>query len=206
MIRDFKAESAVDLVFVGRLIAREEQAWRELRVKYNGLFLKIVKFKFHVPDQELPDVWERLLEHLTVNNFKRLKSYSGKVIFAAWLRRVITNLAIDWLRGQKAVPVLYHDDDETYEPGSGETISEILDRKKADFCLQKALAALSPERRRIYELVLVEQRSYTEVAAIEKINISTVGTRWLRTRAAISSMVLDCCGMGGNNKRLDTSL
>ncbi len=103
--------------------------------------------------------------------FNSLKQYTGKGAVGGWIRRIMVNTAIDFIRKQEKfkfqTPI-----EEAFEIGidtdiiSGMTSNEILD----------LFRYLPPAQRLVVNLYIVEGHSHAEVA--EKLKISVGTSKW----------------------------
>ena len=99
-------------------------------------------------------------EDLTVEAFWRAhKAHAGfdpEANFAAWLRRIATNLALDHLRRRK--PYIELPEDLAAEPKPDSAVQQ-----QTRGALRKAFAELPPRLRVVAQLGLIEDESYAEI-------------------------------------------
>jgi RNA polymerase sigma factor (sigma-70 family) len=116
-------------------------------------------------------------EDLTVEAFWRAhKAHAGfhpEANFAAWLRRIATNLALDHLR--KTRPYVELPDDSTAERKPDSVVQQ-----QTRAVLRKAFAELPPRLRIVAQLGLVEDESYAEIAQALGISAGVARTRMFR--------------------------
>jgi len=116
-------------------------------------------------------------EDLTVEAFWRLYQNSGSLDpqgnCAAWLRRVASNLAIDYLRRARPVePLLAEPADERQ--------SDCVEQQETRTSIRAAINELSPKLRAVVQLTLIERESYAHVAEALGISLSAVKLRVFR--------------------------
>jgi RNA polymerase sigma-70 factor, ECF subfamily len=116
-------------------------------------------------------------EDLTVEAFWRAhKAHAGfdpEANFAAWLRRIATNLALDHLRKRRPYVELPEDLAAEQRPDSA-----VQQQTRA--ALHKAFAELPPRLRIVALLGLIEDESYAEIAGALGISAGVARTRMFR--------------------------
>ena len=116
-------------------------------------------------------------EDLTVEAFWRAhKAHAGfdpEANFAAWLRRIATNLALDHLRKRRPYVELPEDLAAEQRPDSA-----VQQQTRA--ALRKAFAELPPRLRIVAQLGLIEDESYAEIAGALGISAGVARTRMFR--------------------------
>ena len=116
-------------------------------------------------------------EDLTVEAFCRAhKAHAGfhpEANFAAWLRRIATNLALDHLRKRR--PYVELPDDLAAERKADSVVQQ-----QTRAVLRKAFAELPPRLRIVAQLGLVEDESYAEIAQALGISAGVARTRMFR--------------------------
>jgi RNA polymerase sigma-70 factor (ECF subfamily) len=116
-------------------------------------------------------------EDLTVEAFWRAhKAHAGfdpEANFAAWLRRIATNLALDHLRKRRRFVEL---PDDLAAEGKLDSVA----RQQTRLALRKAFAELPPRLRVVAHLGLVEDESYAEIAQALGISAGVARTRMFR--------------------------
>jgi RNA polymerase sigma-70 factor, ECF subfamily len=116
-------------------------------------------------------------EDLTVEAFWRAhKAHAGfhpEANFAAWLRRIATNLALDHLRKRRPYVDLPVDLAAERKPDS-------VVQQQTRAVLRKAFAELPPRLRIVAQLGLVEDQSYAEIAQALGISAGVARTRMFR--------------------------
>lgn len=94
-----------------------------------------------------------------------------------WFLRVVRNRCIDLLRKRRPTGI---DTDLLADPGAAP--DEQLENRQRDLSLQKALAAISPEKRQIVVLRDYLDLSYAEIAMVLDVAPGTVMSRLHRAR------------------------
>jgi len=92
-----------ELLFLAQLRRESTSAagWSTFVERYSGLVLQVVR-KFASEHDDVLDRYLYACEQLAADGCRRLKSFKrgGEAEFAAWLRAVVRNLCIDYLRQQ----------------------------------------------------------------------------------------------------------
>jgi RNA polymerase sigma-70 factor, ECF subfamily len=116
-------------------------------------------------------------EDLTVETFWRVhKGHAGfhpEANFAAWLRRISTNVALDHLR--RRCPYVQLPDEIAAEQKPDSAV-----QKQTRVALRKAFAELPPRLRVVAQLGLVEDGTYPEIAEALGISAGAAKTRMFR--------------------------
>ena len=117
-------------------------------------------------------------EDLTVDTFMRAYRSHARFRpdgnFAAWLRRISTNVALDYLR--VARPYVELSDDFPANPAPDAAV-----QKETRIATQRAFASLPPRLRVVAQLGLIEEEPYRAIA--EALGISEAATKLRMFRA-----------------------
>jgi len=109
-------------------------------------------------------VAEDIMQESFLTAFRKLSAYSGEVSFGAWLKKIVINRSLDYLRKRKVVFEELQNDlqitDEEEPEFDQMTVAEI----------KTAISALPDGYRTIFLLIEVEGYKHREVA--EMLNIS----------------------------------
>ncbi len=112
-----------------------------------------------------------IMQEAFIKAFKKIESYNGKASFGAWLKRIIINQSLDWLKKQKLDVVELNDDvismidDDEWEVDSKIDLNIIYN------CIEK----LPQKCKNVVKLYLLEGYDHQEVAQI--LQISEVASR-----------------------------
>jgi RNA polymerase sigma-70 factor (ECF subfamily) len=116
-------------------------------------------------------------EDLTVEAFWRAhRAHAGfdpEANFAAWLRRIATNQALDHLRKRRVYVELPEDLAAEQKP-------DCVVQQQTRAVLRKAFAELPPRLRVVAQLRLIEDETYTEIAEALGISAGAVKLRMFR--------------------------
>ena len=134
-----------------------------------------------------PDDAEDVLQESFIKAFQRIDQFKGEVTFGAWLKRIVVNGSIDFLKSkhQKTVELnegymqVVEDDDWTVNDGiSLEKIKEAIEQ-------------LPEKYKYVVQLFLVEGYDHSEIAQILGISGTASRTRLLRGKAQLKEQLKD---------------
>jgi len=138
---------------------------------------------------------EELLQDVFMRIWDKRATIDPERSFRSWLYRIAENLVTDLFRraayDKKLLAELIKT---TTELDRG--TEQQLDYKEGNARLQQAIAALPPQRRKVYTLCKVEGKSYEEVSRLLGISTSTISdhivkaSRSIRTQFSAGEMAL----------------
>lgn len=110
--------------------------------------------------------------------------YGGAGSADGWIRRIVRNKAIDWLRSRRERPLATETEQALAETlaDAGDTPERAAERASDTRELRKALERLSPDHREVVWLCYFEDRSLAEIAVIAGCPENTVKTRLFHAR------------------------
>lgn len=112
--------------------------------------------------------------------------YDGRGNAMGWIRRIVRNKAIDWLRKQREVAMSGDSQmDGQLADSAVPTPFDIAERTSASAALRAALVILSVEQREAVWLCYFEEKSLQEIANIARCPENTVKTRLFHARKAL---------------------
>jgi RNA polymerase sigma factor (sigma-70 family) len=133
-----------------------------------------------------PDDAEDVMQEAFLKAFLKLRTYRGEVSFGAWLKRIVVNKSLDFLRLKKERISL----DEVSEPE--EPIDEaptILEVAYPADTLKKAIYALPEGYRIVLSLILLEGYDHEEVSEILQISNATSRTQYHRAKKKLIELL-----------------
>lgn len=119
---------------------------------------------------------EDIMQEAFLSAFSKLDSYEGKVSFGAWLKKIVINRSLDYLKKRK---VKFEEIDERLADEEANPMMEIreVDMEK----LKKAVMQLPEGYRVVLSLYLLEGYDHDEISQI--LNITPVASRTQLLRA-----------------------
>jgi len=116
-----------DLEFVRQCTTGDKQAWVQFTEKYSRLIYRYIHSVLQAKgytgaEESVNDIFQEVFLSLVKDDFKKLKGFQARqgASLASWLRQVVINHALDFLRRQKPAFSLDEEDDE------GKSLSDIL--------------------------------------------------------------------------------
>lgn len=121
------------------------------------------------------DSAEEVLQEGFIKIFDKLKAFNYEGSFEGWMRRIMSNTAIDSIRKSKKDPILT-DNDEDFKLGAEDPMVELEDLEfvglKAEIALE-AINELSPAYKSVFNLYVFEEYTHKEIAEILGISEGT---------------------------------
>ena len=136
----------------------------------DGMFCVAMRFLKNSDDAE--DV----LQESFIKAFQRIHQFKGEVTFGAWLKRIVVNGSIDFLKSkhQKTIELdegyMHIADDENWEVKEDINIEEV----------KRKIEELPEKYRYVVQLFLVEGYDHKEISEILDISETASRTRLLR--------------------------
>ena len=121
------------------------------------------------------DTAEEMLQEGFIKIFDKLEAFDYKGSFEGWIRRIVSNTAIDNIRKSKKNPLLT-DNDEDFKLGGSDPMVENEELQfvglKAEIAIE-AIQNLSPAYRAVFNLHVMEEYTHKEIAEILGISEGT---------------------------------
>jgi len=102
-----------DLEFIRKCVSGRKRFWQEFVDRYARLIytyiLSVLKYKgiTYLSEETIRDIFQEIIFSLVKDDFKKLKSFTAKngSSFASWLRQVVVNYTLDYLRRPKITTI-----------------------------------------------------------------------------------------------------
>jgi len=133
-----------------------------------------------------PDDAEDVIQEAFLKAFAKLDSYRGEVSFGAWLKRIMINKALDFLRLKKEQLSL-EDAGEIGEMVEEE--AEDAEYKYSAETIRKAIYALPEGYRIVLSLILLEGYDHEEVSLILNVSNATSRTQYHRAKKKLIALL-----------------
>ena len=178
-----------DLVLAAR--EGEQEAFSELyRLTYNAVYQSI---RALVKDE---DAVQDLVHDSYIKGFQNLDKLDDPEKYQAWMKRLASNTALDYLRKKRPalfservdengeeIDLRHADDDLSHQP------EQMLDKKETVRLIQEILGTLSPEQRMALSMMYYEERSIREIAEVMNCSENTVKSRLNYGRKKVEAAV-----------------
>jgi RNA polymerase sigma factor (sigma-70 family) len=133
-----------------------------------------------------PDDAEDIIQESFLKAFEKLGTYRGEVSFGAWLKRIVINRSLDFLR-QKKHHISLEDAGELEMPEGEEALE--LDRAYDADQIRKAIYSLPEGYRIVLSLILLEGYDHDEVSFILGISNATSRTQYHRAKKKLLELL-----------------
>jgi RNA polymerase sigma-70 factor (ECF subfamily) len=187
-----------DLILAKRLLAGDEQAFREL---FDGMFPRLFRFAMARLDGNRDEAAE-VVQQTLCKAFEHIESYRGEASLYGWLCQIARNLVIDRCRERRHLLLL---DDQPAIRAALDTLAAPLEdepdkqaaRQETCRLLQATLDHLPPRYGDVLEWKYVEGLAVKEIAA--RLAIGPKAAESLLTRARVAFReALDALGSVGD--------
>jgi len=128
---------------------------------------------------------EDVLQEAFVNAFQKLKSFQGKSSFGAWLKRIVVNKAISYVR-KSQLEVMLMDETMDFEEEKGLDEEELVLKIES---VRSAIQKLPNGFRIVFSLYLLEGYDHKEIAEILEISESTSKTQYNRAKKKLKEIL-----------------
>lgn len=129
---------------------------------------------------------EDIMQESFLDAFQRLHSYTGEGSFGSWLKRIVINRSLDYLR--KVKETVSFDDVEYDIPDIVKENKEEDIQFKVDE-VKRAISHLSDEYRVVLSLFLLEGYDHEEISQILQISNQLSRTRYSRARQKLLNIL-----------------
>jgi RNA polymerase sigma-70 factor (ECF subfamily) len=127
---------------------------------------------------------EDVLQEAFLDAFNRIADFRQETTFGLWLKQIVINRAINYLRKRKAEFVSIDDVDVAEEPATDYETTQL----KVD-AIKAAIAELPDGYRVVLTLYLFEGYDHEEIAHILKITENTSRTQYMRAKRKLNSLL-----------------
>ena len=190
-----------DLEFIQKCAKGDKQSWDQFIDKYSRLIYSSI---YHVLKLKNPrcfsqetaeDICQETFLVLSQDDFRKLKSFQGKngCSFATWLRQVVVNFTIDYLRKEKVAFSLDQEDEgertlKDVIPADAADALEQLIQREGFSNLKECIDGLDTSDKLLLELYLNYNLSPEELKKALRISRAAVDMR----KSRIMQRLRDC--------------
>ncbi|NUN12377.1 MAG: sigma-70 family RNA polymerase sigma factor [Myxococcales bacterium] len=172
---------------VDRCIAQDRGAWAELATKYSGLVYSSIHQTLRTrgirsSSDQISDWHNGIFLSLYDRNCRKLQQFDGRCRLTTWIKVVSVHFTIDRIRKLGREDVLQEDDDgkrsildTLVSPNEGAQTQVELEQDLET--LRSVVDSLSPQDRRLVEMIFFEELPAADIAAELKTTLGAVYTR-----------------------------
>lgn len=184
-----------DLELVRRCQGGDAQAFDELVTRYRN---RVYSMVYQLVRNE-QDAWD-LAQDGFIKAWRSIEKFRGQSSFYTWLYRIVTNVAIDWLRKKQISSGQEFDDTigladieptNTLVPKSEPAPIKKMERGEIRARIDAAIARLTPEHRAVIVMKELEDMQYHEIAEAMGCSIGTVMSRLFYARRKLQTLLKD---------------
>jgi len=140
---------------------------------------------------------EELTQEVFLRAHRSLDTLRERGALSAWLYRIATNVAVDWLR-QQPPPVRQVSDEEADSPDelmdtSGESLQTVVEQREMSACVQGYLEELSDDYRAVIILHDIDGMTAPEIAQLLGATVGAVKIRLHRARKKLQAALNAGC-------------
>ncbi len=166
------APNAEEWTLIKRCLKGDQNAQLKLYNKYVQAMYNIV-IRMHPNPMDAEDI----LQDSFVKVFRSLSTFSGDATLGAWIKRIVINTCLNFLRKNKRLSFIQ------IEPGTDFIEEEVLKEARVDMAtIHHAVKQLPEGCRVIFSLHLLEGYQHKEIAKILDISESTSKTQYHRAK------------------------
>jgi len=188
-----RVELDSDIALVRRARDGDFSAFEELFDRYRTL---VFRFAYQMAPRR--DDAEDIVQESFVRAYQNLDKYRDEAKFTTWLLRIVTNLCTDQARMSTRRQALEQQEASGalvwMTTGVIEDPVQNLEADRRREALRRALAALPAHHRSVIILRDIEERDYTDIAAILGCTVGGAKLRVLRARRALRDRIAPLIG------------
>lgn len=168
----------IDLV--ERCRKNDRKAQLQLYKQYcDGMYCVAARFLNNADDAE--DV----LQEAFIKAFQRIHQFKGEVTFGAWLKRIVINSCIDFLKSKKMEFVELKDYQMKVVEDEDWSVSETISLNE----VKKTMEQLPEKYKYVVQLYLVEGYDHAEISQILNLTQTACRTRLMRGKAHLKELL-----------------
>lgn len=160
--------------------ANNRKAQMELYRKYcDGMFLVAQRYLHNDADAE------DMVQEAFIKAFQKLDQFRGEVTFGAWLKRIVINRCLDFLKSQKERLIALNEghihivEDEDWTVEDAVSVDQV----------KKAMEELPDNYKYVVQLYLIEGYDHGEISEILEITTTNCRSRLLRGKGYLKKIL-----------------
>ena len=168
-------------VLIERCIKNDEQAQRLLYDKYAKKMVAVC-FRYCGDYETARD----LMHDAFIKLFRNIGSYTGEGAFEAWMRKIVVNTSLEFLRKNDVLKYSLDIDDAVTVSDEQASVVEQLSEQE----ILKLIAELPHGFRTVFNLYAIEGYSHAEIAKMLNINEASSRSQFSRARVLLQKKIL----------------
>ena len=169
-----------DIELINLVLLGNSQAADRFVEQY-GRFIFMVAREFVYDCFDVDEIFQRVFVRIWANDFRALRRWSGDGGFLSYLRAIVQNIAMDYLRERSKRPV---------DDAAPNFDDDPQDQERRRI-LREAIDGLPPREREIIRRRHYDGESYAEIAQGLGITVNHVGVLLYRAEKRLREMVSD---------------
>ena len=169
---------------VSRARSGEEEAFRLIFERYAR---SVVRFIYGMVGEV--DLAEELMQETFVRAINNRNTLRDETKLTSWIFGIARNTALNALRSRRVASSKLADAHHEEIAGSEPSPDELLLSKELDSVIGKALQSLSEDKRLVFTLKVLQQKSYEEIAGITGHSIAKLKIDLHRAKAEMRALV-----------------
>ncbi|MBS7332621.1 MAG: sigma-70 family RNA polymerase sigma factor [Weeksellaceae bacterium] len=190
-----KSKKSVEELLIERLKKNDKKAQRELYDLHAKKMLAVCRS--YISDNFYA-------EDCMINGFckifNHIQKFENKGSFEGWIRRIMVNECLTFLRSNKTL--IYLDDTRVTDYDG---IDDELDELEFTFNVEEVLQQLPEAYRLVFNLHILEDYSHQEIAEVLNISVSSSKTQLFRAKAKLKEIILTQKRVQNEIKRIYTN-
>lgn len=186
-----------DREFIKALIAKDNQAWEQMSRCIENWLINASKRHF-IPDSDINDLRQEIIEKLFENNFKKLQQFSFRCRLSSWIGSVVNYHLFDYytteIRRERREAGFLEIKREIIT--ENETDDRIIEKVDYHTKIQEALNSLNPGELQVVKMTYWEGLMPHDIAKITGERTSTVTSKLTRARKKLRETILEIADKG----------
>ncbi len=157
----------------------KEAQFRIYKLYYKSMYNTSLRIVNHT------DEAEDIMQEAFLTAFHKLGSYKNEVSFGVWLKRIVVNRSLDYLRKRSVEFEAAHSDLQVFEEDSNDETEYTVEEVK------NTISQLSDGYRTILSLILLEGYDHEEVSEILGVSNVTSRTQFCRAKRHLRDLLIE---------------
>lgn len=165
------------------LIEKSKLGDRKMQYKLYSLYVDAM-FNVSIRIVKIKEDAEDVVQDSFIDAFKNLETFKYESTFGSWLKRIVINKSINYLK-VKRIPLVAIEDQEYWIQDTEELKPEQLDINK----IKNAIEKLPNGYQTIINLYLIEGYDHNEIGDILEISVSTSKSQYHRAKKKLIQFI-----------------